>query len=281
MGSAGADYLGRVARDGEPDRYLSALLASAKARPLLLALAAYSAELRHIPEAVKREPMMGEVRLQWWRDTLHTLAKGERIGHPVADVLGEGISDGCLPLDLLLDVTNARAFDLTSGPFAGEQALRIYLEHTECKLFLLATRVLGGTDASLDLACRAAGEAYGLARVLLDLPHALARGCLRLPVTEDASSELALALRSGRSDDAVRQLLAGLACQARRMLATARQTVHRMPRPMRVAFLPLALVEPYLAACEQQDRDPLHQVCEVTPIVRLCRIAIGHWLGRI
>jgi phytoene synthase len=279
--SARADYLGRVARNGEPDRYLSALLASAEVRPLLLALAAYSAELRHIPEAVKREPMMGEIRLQWWRDTLHALAKGERIGHPVADVLGEGIRDGQLPLGLLLDVTDARAFDLTPGPFANQQALQVYLEHTECTLFLLATRVLGGAGATFDLACRAAGEAYGLARLLVDLPHALARGCLRLPVTAGGSAELALVLRSGRSDDAVRQLLAGLACRARRMLATARQTVHGMPRDMRVAFLPLALVEPYLAACEKEGRDPLHQVCEVTPIVRVWRIAIGHWLGRI
>jgi phytoene synthase len=260
---------------------LSALLAPANVRALLLALAAYSAELRHIPEAVKREPLMGEIRLQWWRDTLHALAKGERVGHPVADVLGGGICDGHLPLRLLLDVTDARAFDFTPGPFANEQALRVYLEHTECKLFLLATRVLGVTDASLDLTCRAAGEAYGLARLLLDLPHALARGCLRLPVTAEGSSELALALRSARSDDAVRQLLAGLANQARRTLATARQTVHGMPRYVRVAFLPLALVEPYLAACEQQGRDPLRQVGEVAPIVRVCRIAIGHWFGRI
>jgi phytoene synthase len=280
IASAGADYLGRIARDGEPDRYLSALLAPADARVLLLALAAYSAELRHIPEAVKREPLMGEIRLQWWRDTLQALAKGERIGHPVADVLGDGICDGHLPLRLLLDVTDARAFDLTPGPFANEQALRVYLEHTESKLFLLATRVLGVTD-SLDVTCRAAGEAYGLARLLLDLPHALARGCLRLAVRAEGSSELELALRSGRSDDGVRQLLAGLASQARRTLGAARQTVHGMPRHVRVAFLPLALVEPYLAACEQQGRDPLHQVSEVAPIVRVCRIAIGHWLGRI
>ena len=196
--SARADYLGRVARNGEPDRYLSALLAPANVRALLLALAAYSAELRHIPEAVKREPLMGEIRLQWWRDTLHALAKGERVGHPVADVLGGGICDGHLPLRLLLDVTDARAFDFTPGPFANEQALRVYLEHTECKLFLLATRVLGVTDASLDLTCRAAGEAYGLARLLLDLPHALARGCLRLAVRAEGSSELELALRSGQ-----------------------------------------------------------------------------------
>ena len=63
------------ARSGEPDRYLAALLAPPAARDALLALAAFSSELARVPRARPREPAMGEIRLQWWRDALAAPAR--------------------------------------------------------------------------------------------------------------------------------------------------------------------------------------------------------------
>ena len=42
--------------------------------PHLLALAAFASELARVPSAVTREPAMGEIRLQWWRDALEAPA---------------------------------------------------------------------------------------------------------------------------------------------------------------------------------------------------------------
>ena len=71
MAHAGpGDAVAASARSGEPDRYLAALLAPPDARPHLLALAAFSSELARVPSLVTREPAMGEIRLQWWRDAL-------------------------------------------------------------------------------------------------------------------------------------------------------------------------------------------------------------------
>ncbi|HKA47116.1 MAG TPA: squalene/phytoene synthase family protein, partial [Methyloceanibacter sp.] len=58
-----------IARDGDPDRYLSALFAPAAARDHLLALYAFNVELARVGELV-HEPQLGEIRLQWWRDVL-------------------------------------------------------------------------------------------------------------------------------------------------------------------------------------------------------------------
>jgi len=52
-------------------------------------------------------------------------------------------------------------------------------------------------------------------------------------------------------------------------------------RNMRVAFLPLALVETYLRALERPGRDVLRTPAEIAPLTRVCRIAAAHWLGRI
>jgi phytoene synthase len=57
--------------------------------------------------------------------------------------------------------------------------------------------------------------------------------------------------------------------------------VAHLPRSLRVAFLPLALVEPYLRALERQRGNPLRQETGIAPITRLAKIAVGHWLGRI
>ncbi len=56
-------------RERDPDRYFSALFAPAGQRRFLFALYAFNRELAHVGETV-REPMLGEIRLAWWRETL-------------------------------------------------------------------------------------------------------------------------------------------------------------------------------------------------------------------
>jgi phytoene synthase len=61
----------------------------------------------------------------------------------------------------------------------------------------------------------------------------------------------------------------------------ARQHVANLPRPLFVAFLPLALVHPYLRALDRPGRDSLREIAEVAPIRRIWAIARAHWLGRM
>src|SRR5438045_2053941 len=63
-------------RRADPDRYFSALFASAEKRPLLFGLYAFNHELTRIGEVV-HEPMMGEIRLQWWRETVEEAFEGK------------------------------------------------------------------------------------------------------------------------------------------------------------------------------------------------------------
>ena len=56
-------------RDSDRDRYLACLLSPADKRGPLSALYAFHAEIARIRDLV-REPLPGEIRLQWWRDVL-------------------------------------------------------------------------------------------------------------------------------------------------------------------------------------------------------------------
>ena len=78
------------------DRYLSVLYAPAAARPALLALHGLDLELAQLV-ASTTEPMLGEIRLAWWRDALLALDGGQVPAQPLlallaAEVLPRGVS---------------------------------------------------------------------------------------------------------------------------------------------------------------------------------------------
>ena len=266
---------------GEPDRYLAALLAPPAARDGLLALAAFSAELGRIGHLVTREPMMGEFRLQWWRDALASPDPAPRTGNPIADALRETAVRHALPVPLLLGMIDAHASDLEAEPFATEAALDRYLAGSEAAQFNLATRFTGGSEGPhLEAASAAAGRSYGLVRLLLGLPHALAQG--RLPLPRARLERAGIDDIPGQPDPAkIAAWMTSLSGEVRANLEAARQHVAKLPRPARVAFLPLALVEPYLRALERPGRNPLRDLAEIAPLQRIWRIASAHWLRRM
>jgi phytoene synthase len=171
-----------AAKLGEPDRYLAALLAPAQEREALLALAAFSAELARIPFAASREPAMGTIRLRWWRDALE-LPAGLRTGSEVADSVRAVARSRELPLALLEAQVDAHELRLETGPLADEAAFQGLLWKAEGTQFALAAHVLGATASSgVQAASVAAGGAYGLARLLMDLPRSLSLG--RVPLAQ-------------------------------------------------------------------------------------------------
>ena len=270
------------ARLGEPDRYLAALLAPPAARADLLALAAFSSELARVPLLVTRERAMGEIRLQWWRDALEVPDGAARTGNPVADAVRATMRRFNLSPALLLDVIDAREVDLDQQPMPDDAALTAYLWKTEGALFALAAGLLHReAGGEVQAAAVAGGQAYGLARLLLGLPYALARGRLPLPRSRlDAANVGSGELLSGEGGANVAGILASLCAEARIALATSRKHVADLPRPMRAAFLPLALVETYLRALERRGHDVLRSPVEIAPLTRVWRIAVAHWLGR-
>lgn len=271
------------ARSGEPDRYLAALLAPPSARPHLVALAAFASELARVPALVTREPAMAAIRLQWWRDAV-TAGASTRTGSPIADAVLDAARQHGLPASLLIAVIDGREIEAAREPLDDEAALADYLWKTEGALFVLAARVMGpeGSGEPAARAARACGEAYGLARLLIGLPRALSQGWVPLPLSRvDASGTVPGRLLAGESDGATQTLLAGMHADAAQALVRSRPHVADLPRQLRPAFLPLALVEPYLRAFARPGRDALRNPTEVSPLTRVWRIAAAHWLGRL
>jgi phytoene synthase len=199
----------------------------------------------------------------------------------VSDAVRHAVRSYDLPAPLLEGLIAARSLELGGGPFGDDGALRDFLWSTEGAQFALAGRVLGcvsGTD--LETACRASGQAYGMARLLFALPRSLAHGRIPLARTELATAGVTTHdLLTGMATPSVAALLGTCRAQVRHSLVDARRLAARLPHRTRIAFRPLALVGPYLRAQERVGPS-LREEARIAPLTRVCRIAAAHVLGR-
>jgi phytoene synthase len=273
-----------VARAGEPDRYLAALLAAPPQRDALLALAAFAAELARVPHRAVREPLMGEIRLEWWRTALG-LGEGEDEsgGHVVVAGVRAAARSVDLPAALLGGVIDARALELLPRPFQDDAALHGFLDKTEGALFALGCRVVGlGAGGDVAAACSAAGRAYGLARLLMGLPRTLSLG--RIPLAETQIAVAGLTgpdLLTGADVEKINALMQAHFAQIRGSLAEARGLVRGWPRPHRIPFLPLALVPAYVRALERRGGAAVREETDIMPLTRVWKVAAAHLSGRL
>lgn len=152
-----ADDLDLTVRDHAPDRWLSSrFVADAAARADLIALYALDHELTRIPHVVT-DPLMGEIRMTWWREGLEEIAEGRPVRpHPVL----KAIAASDLPPVALAALAEARLGDLDRDK-SGE-ALITHIDATEGLVMALAARRLS-TEATADHVTQAA-RAVGLAR---------------------------------------------------------------------------------------------------------------------
>lgn len=268
-----------AASTGDRDRYVAALFAPNSARDDLFAIAALGAELATIPDKV-REPMLGEIRLQWWREQLARPLTDGPSGHPIVDRMRDAITRRRLPEGLLLGLIDARAFELHDAPFPDEAALKTHHAKIDGGLFALAARCLSEQGAEQQAII--AGIAFGHARALHRLPRDLAKGRVLLPKTLiERHGVDPHDLLQGRATPEVLALHAALRAIATAALRQAAGGLANLPRELFPAFLPLAVAPLYIRLASAEPRDPLRSVREVGSLSRLRRLAVSSWSGRI
>jgi phytoene/squalene synthetase len=207
---------------GDPDRFAAIMAAPVLARARLFPLYALNVEVSRAPW-VTEEPVIAEMRLQWWRDVLDEIAGGgpvrrHEVATPLAGVLDKG---GAEALSALVE---ARRWDIYRDPHEDAVAVEVYLDQTAGLLMETAARVLGATDAS---AARSLGWASGLVAYLQAVPELEARG--RIPLVD------------GRPE-----AVAALARQGLARLSEARSHAPSMPRAARPALLSGWMAAPLL-----------------------------------
>ena len=265
-----------LVREGDPDRYFATLFAPLSARPHLFALIAFSLTIARVREAASN-PMAGEIRLQWWRDALQGEARGDVKANPVAAALDDAIVKRKLGRQPFVDLIDARVFDLYDDAMPRVNDLEGYCGETASALIRLASLVLcDGAEPGGAVAAGHAGVAYGVTGLLRALPWHSRQGQVYVPA--DLLKPYGVTredIVTGRGGPGLLRATADLRALARRHLdayAAARATIAPAAR---AAFLPVALVEPYLSAMERPGYDPLNTLIAIPRWRRLWRL----WRG--
>lgn len=248
-------------RERDRERFLSVLFAPWDKRPHLYALYAFDLEIAHVPDAV-REPMAGEIRFQWWREALAGERPEEVKANPVASALLETMSRHGLSLASLVEMIDARQFDLLGQPMESRSSLEVYLGATFGRLIELGVRILDSkTDAKL--VGGLAGKVIGVTRLLRSFARDVSRGRLLVPLALLAAHDVHTAsVLAGENSDSLRAALAELRQSAKMELANLRDmAINRQALP---AILPAALTPLYLARMEKSGYDPFRSDVNVS-----------------
>ena len=267
-----------LVRDNDPDRFFATLFAPADKRPHLLALYAFSHEIARVRESVS-EPMPGEVRLQWWRDALQGEARGDVRANPVAAALDDTIVRFRLPRSALVDLVDARTFDLYDDAMPTLAQLEGYCGETSSSLIRLASLVLaGGSDPGASDAAGHAGVAYAWTGLMRVFPWHARRGQVYLPADHLARHGVSRDdIVSGRGGPPLGAALAEMRAIARDHLERARRLRGAIPTAIAPAFLPARLIPAHLTAMERRGYDPFRTVVDLP---RWRKLAILWWAAR-
>ena len=272
-------YCAQILRRQDPDRYLSALFAPAEPRESLLALYAFNLEVARVRESV-REPIMGQMRLQWWRDSLSEARAGRVRSHEVLKPLAAAIDAHQLDIRLFDRLLDARERDMDSSPPADMAELLRYAEGTSSTLVELALEILGQPSPAVREAGRNLGIAWALVGLLRAIPFHAAQRRIYLPLslaTEVGLDPDRLLERAGLT--ALKTAVQAVAQEARRWLAEARQRRGEVVRQFQPALLLAPLAEGHLHRLSAAGYDPFDPRVQQPPPGRIWSLALRRVLG--
>ena len=241
------DEIAASLREVDPAQFFAALFIPEEKREAVMAVRTFAAEMARIPFLVS-EPMLGEIRLQWWHEVLAGEREGEATAHPLASALMQAVRKHGLPVAALQGLIAARAEDLYADPPPTMNDLEGRLGECHSVPYRLAAMILAPhSSASVADVAGHGGVAEGLVHLLAHWPLLLRRSRVMIP--QDVMAQFGLNRESVLAGTAPEQTraalnhLAALAGQHRVQAAAALTGLQESEAP---AFLPLALVGPLL-----------------------------------
>ncbi len=275
-----ADYISELVKRDDHDRFLTAVFAPEGPRDGVMALYAFNAEVAKVRESVS-ENMIGQMKLQWWRDVIAAVYDGGTVpqGNPVVQALAETIATYGLSRVHFEALLEARARDMADDSPQDAMELEAYAEGTSARLTLLVLEVLGAREA----ASMAAGNHVGIAWALTGLLRAVlfhARtNRFLLPQDLMAAENLTSHdLQEQRNAAKIAKVIAQIAQAARAHIEKARAYRKQVDKRALPALLPATLADAYLKGLEKRRFDvfdPRHVLQRPAAM----RLAWNAWRG--
>src|SRR5436190_6383418 len=273
--------LAALVRRHDRDRYQAALFAPAGRREALLALYAFNYEIARVRETVT-QPMLGQIRLQWWREVLEAAYAGAPPrNHPVAIALTAAIREFGLTRELFDRLVDTRERDLVDEPPPSLAVLEDYAEGSSAPLVQLAFQVLGARDTAVEKTAWHVGIGYALAGLLRAMPFHARGGRSYVPADLAERAGLDPAdYAAGRGTPAMRAVAREIAEAAMAHLRAARNGCPIIPRSAMAALLPAVVADRFLTRLRRTGYDPFAPVLAVPDPPQIWRLALAALLKR-
>lgn len=186
--------------------YYSFLFLPPLRRRAITALYAFCREVDDVVDEC-REPAIAASKLAWWRDEVERLYHGAP-QHPVTRALKPLLADFNLPQELLEEIIDGMAMDLSNTRYADFSALSLYCYRVASVVGLLSAEIFGYQDRQTQKYAHDLGMAFQLTNIIRDVGEDARRGRIYLPQDELARFGVAETdLAAGRYSDAFTRLM--------------------------------------------------------------------------
>lgn len=265
-------------REYDNDRFLSALFSPADKRDDLFALYAFNLELSKIRETVS-EPLIGRMRLQFWRDAVPLMEAGNPPSHYVAEALSKAVTRHRLSTSDLNAIIDARETDLDDVPPKDLEAVVEYAVGTTSSLVKLAFGILGIQGEGVEASANDAGIAISLIGLVRAIPYMASTGRVTLPadLCYRASLDPEKPLQWKTNPDVSPITLPMLERAEGHLHAVRGRTLPRKATP---ALLPLSLSALYLKRLQAVNGDPALFAARQPGVSRHLTLLLRAMLGR-
>ncbi|PCJ71360.1 MAG: hypothetical protein COA62_01780 [Rhodobiaceae bacterium] len=261
------------------DRYLAILLTPVNVRTSLCALYAFEAEMARIPHSVS-EPMLGEIRYQWWRETLDKMKPGEEPSHEIAGAVCETFVGSGVDPSALIPLIDRRALELSEDPFDTLDELVAHVGQVAILGADIAFQ-LAGQKAQYENSKKEIGKivtGYGIISHLRRLPIDASRLHLGLPLDLMGKYEIdphdvfGAIIRPGFS-----AALGEMLERANLLFREGRDAAGHMSPDLLAILLPTSLTPLYVNRLRRSDFDLFRQSSEIPAFRRQMRYLRVRW----
>jgi phytoene synthase len=281
VSAASNDHVAAFLRDKDRDRYFATLVLPAAARSAAQALYAFNADVASVRERVS-EPAPGEIRLQWWTDALKGEGHGIVRQNPLTDALLDALTQFDLPTVPLLRLITARRFDLYQDPMPDVATFEGYAGETVSVLYQLAAMILNqGQSVETGDAAGHLGVAQALIGHLRAFGYNAASGRIFLPLSIlTANGVREEEIFAGTVSEGLLSAHQQFTDLARDHLHKAQAAIRQLPRRLRPAFAPVALLGSQLRRVEASAEQAFATPVDLADWQKLAMLAWWNWRGR-
>lgn len=266
------------------DRYLCSLFADAENQKKLITLYSFNLEISKIYDVVS-EPMLGMIRLQWWREAIDEIYSDKKPrDHEIVQDLEDLIKTNSLSKDLFLQIINAREQDFEDPP-KNMKALEQYAKGTSSTLLFIALELFENEDDDIKKVVEHIGIAWAITGILRSAYLNMPKGKFLFPA--DLMKKAGISkdnFGSKKFLEGSKEVVKELVLCAQSHVSEARKSAKDIDRKTIKKSLPVlllvSLADKYLKQIEKANYDVFTRTFKNTGPATILRLVINSLRNR-